>query len=692
MMLNSPHLFVQSQTPVSTSRGTTEQLQSSHHQINKSDDCYDDFERRFAKLSNDMDVIKTMQTMSLLNNAGQPQVSPQTTSTPLRSEYRSFESRPNRNYAGKAKYVPVSRSKFPPPRDQPASHRLCYYHSIYGMNASKCRPNCILWSNEHQQLRAQSITYRGRRPASKRKTFTIKDKNNNLSFLVDSGSDVSIVPAWFAKCFYNKKSVYLYGAAGKGFTSFGETRVSVNFNLSRSFRWRFLVCAVRQPILGADFLRHYNLLIDIRRRKLISQSNKNTVKSPSLPKRKRPIYKPNGLDPENYHLLLLTLSLKKMSKKTVNDLQTPALIVYQHVVEENCNRMIQLAQSSGVTLRPHFKTTKCLQAAIMQTNGTKRCMVVSTLPEAELLLENGFDDILYGVPLSVKKVQRCKELSHKMELFSVMIDDIHVAKMLQNYPLDNGKMWSVMLKVCCENGRAGMPYDTQQVIETVKLLADSNCMRLKGLYAHCGETYHCNEVKEVQGIANKTTSKLLEVVEKLKANGLECLEYGIGCTPTCSNPTSSMSQLTEWHPGNYVLYDQMQMIIGSCQQADIGCFVLTTVIGHYPDEKRNYMIVDCGFTALSLHGGGDCCGKTPGSGYGFIVNHPELKLASMSQEHGIVKSKNPTKAIDFSKYPLGYQLRIFPDHSCATCCMHEVFHIADKNDNIIDEWVPVKGW
>lgn len=133
------------------------------------------------------------------------------------------------------------------------------------------------------------------------------------------------------------------------------------------------------------------------------------------------------------------------------------------------------------------------------------------------------------------------------------------------------------------------------------------------------------------------------------------------------------------------------MTIGSCTVDDIGCFVLATVIGHYPDAKRNYMIIDCGFTALSLHGGGDCFGKTSGSGFGQIVGHPELKLDSMSQEHGIVKAKS-SSTLDLSNYPLGSLLRIKPDHSCATCAMHAVFHVADRNDRIVDRWHPVKGW
>ena len=132
------------------------------------------------------------------------------------------------------------------------------------------------------------------------------------------------------------------------------------------------------------------------------------------------------------------------------------------------------------------------------------------------------------------------------------------------------------------------------------------------------------------------------------------------------------------------------MRFGSCSKENIACFILTRVIGHYP--QSNHLLVDCGFTALSLHGGGDCYGKTPGGGYGLIEGHPELKLYSMSQEHGLIKLKDESATLDFSAYPVGMLLRIYPDHSCATCAMHRLFYIADKNDQIIEEWKPVSGW
>ena len=45
--------------------------------------------------------------------------------------------------------------------------------------------------------------------------------------------------------------------------------MTINLGLRREFRWRFLVADVSKPILGADFLAHYNLLPDLSNRRLV---------------------------------------------------------------------------------------------------------------------------------------------------------------------------------------------------------------------------------------------------------------------------------------------------------------------------------------------------------------------------------------------------------------------------------------
>ena len=61
-------------------------------------------------------------------------------------------------------------------------------------------------------------------------------------------------------------------------TTFGEKSFTLNLGLRRVFRWIFIVTDLTTPILGADFLNEYGLLVDIKHRRLIDATTSLTVK------------------------------------------------------------------------------------------------------------------------------------------------------------------------------------------------------------------------------------------------------------------------------------------------------------------------------------------------------------------------------------------------------------------------------
>ena len=44
---------------------------------------------------------------------------------------------------------------------------------------------------------------------------------------------------------------------------------TLNIGLCRKFQWIFIIADVKNPILGADFLRHYSLLVDLKHNRLV---------------------------------------------------------------------------------------------------------------------------------------------------------------------------------------------------------------------------------------------------------------------------------------------------------------------------------------------------------------------------------------------------------------------------------------
>lgn len=371
-----------------------------------------------------------------------------------------------------------------------------------------------------------------------------------------------------------------------------------------------------------------------------------------------------------------------MAAEFTKDLCTPVFVIDLDTVKRNARVMLEKFQKLGVQLRPHMKTHKTKECGELMTGGTKRCIVVSTLAEASFYADHGYDDILFAYPLPFDKVERCAQLAEKLSLFHVLVDNSAALQELKKRPLNQGKVWHVWLKLDCDNGRAGVLYSEPHALELAKDISDTAGVQLTGVYAHCGNTYGCQGEEQIKAIAQDTTTLTLEFMEKLKAAGIKGVKSSIGSTPSCSHPVPDMAMLSEVHPGNYVFYDVQQSLIGSCNLKDVAVRVLTRVIGHYP--HRNQLLVDCGWTALSHDGGG----KLP-TGYAVIEGHPELKLLSMTQEHGRVEPISGK--LDFSKYPIGSLFSLMPYHACATAMMHPVYYI-HSNGKIVGTWTPTRGW
>ncbi|CAB4024569.1 gag-pol poly, partial [Paramuricea clavata] len=75
----------------------------------------------------------------------------------------------------------------------------------------------------------------------------------------------------------------LLAANSSTIATYGTRSSTINLGLPRSFPWIFTIADVNHAIIGADFLRHFNLLVDLRTRSLIdavTQLRVNGITSP----------------------------------------------------------------------------------------------------------------------------------------------------------------------------------------------------------------------------------------------------------------------------------------------------------------------------------------------------------------------------------------------------------------------------
>src|SRR5215469_7051884 len=104
----------------------------------------------------------------------------------------------------------------------------------------------------------------------------IFDPLSKRFYLIDTGAEISLLPR-DADSSPSVSFRTLYAANGSLISTYGEKLCTLSFNLRRTFPWVFTIADVSQAIIGADFLRHFDLLVDLRHQCLIDSLTKRTT-------------------------------------------------------------------------------------------------------------------------------------------------------------------------------------------------------------------------------------------------------------------------------------------------------------------------------------------------------------------------------------------------------------------------------
>lgn len=106
----------------------------------------------------------------------------------------------------------------------------------------------------------------------------IRDPCTDIEFLIDSGSDVSALPASKFNTNNMKIDQTVTAANGSGINTYGSKLLKTSLGFRRTYWHPYLIASVTKPILGADFLNESGLLIDIKNSKLIDPLTNTFVK------------------------------------------------------------------------------------------------------------------------------------------------------------------------------------------------------------------------------------------------------------------------------------------------------------------------------------------------------------------------------------------------------------------------------
>jgi D-serine deaminase-like pyridoxal phosphate-dependent protein len=216
-------------------------------------------------------------------------------------------------------------------------------------------------------------------------------------------------------------------------------------------------------------------------------------------------------------------------------------------------------------------------------------------------------------------------------------------------------------------------------------------MRLGGVLTHAGSSYEYDTPQGLEGVAEQERAGCVFAAERIRAAGLPCPEVSVGSTPTALS-AASLEGITEVRAGVYVFFDLVMSNVGVCTPEDIALSVLTSVIGHR--QEKGWAIVDAGWMAMSRDRGTERQKRDYGYGQVCSVDGKVLQgyvLSGANQEHGILSREAEFDSDIVARFPVGTQLRILPNHACATAAQFPQYH-ALAEDGGLSIWSRVQGW
>ncbi len=360
---------------------------------------------------------------------------------------------------------------------------------------------------------------------------------------------------------------------------------------------------------------------------------------------------------------------------SIEELPTPALLLDLDVLDANLSRMAARAKVLGVELRPHAKTHKCVEIAERQVAAGAVGLTVSTLYEAEAFADHGFTDITWAFPLPISRIDQALELASRIRL-GVLVDSREAIDALAARAPHEGTQ-NVWLKVDCGYHRAGVDPQSEQAVELAAAIEAAGNLGFAGILTHSGHAYHAANAAEMAAIAEQERSVMVAFADRLRTAGVEVPDISVGSTPAMS-AVESLDGVSEARPGNYALYDHMQVVLGSCAATDCAVSVLASVISSQPEHS----VVDAGALAMSQ----DTASEDGSSGMGPVYRNatneldPDMRLTSLSQEHGILNRS----------LPIGTRIRVMPNHSCLAVACFDEFHVVQGGE-VVDTWTIHRG-
>jgi len=334
----------------------------------------------------------------------------------------------------------------------------------------------------------------------------------------------------------------------------------------------------------------------------------------------------------------------------VEDVLTPALVLYPDLIAANIERTIELLGGDAGRWRVHIKTAKLgYTLRLLVARGVRNFKCATTL-EMLVACQSGATDVLLAYPAMGANARRAREIAEQFP-------EVRISVLAENE--EQVRQWhksraGIFLDINPGMNRTGIEQsEVGRVVALTHAIIDAG-LEFRGLHYYDGQYGGLAEPERTHA-AHRGYDRLLGIVSELERSNMHVPEVITSGTSTfpCSLSFQGFRCRNFVHrvsPGTVVYCDAT-----SLQELprEYGyrpaVLVMTRVVSH---PRAGIVTCDAGHKAVSADAGVPTC---------MVVGHPELTPLSPSEEH------LPLAVAEGSVGPqIGSALFLLPRHICPT--------------------------
>jgi len=354
---------------------------------------------------------------------------------------------------------------------------------------------------------------------------------------------------------------------------------------------------------------------------------------------------------------------------TLDEVDTPALIVDLDVFERNLHRLADRIAGTGIRLRAHAKTHKCPVIALKQIELGAVGVCCQKVSEAEAMVYGGVKDVLVTNEIvGRQKLRRLMGLA-SMARIGICADDPAQIRDFEAAAAEVGTNLRVYVEVNMGGNRCGVEAG-QPALALARQIAEAPHLEFAGLQAYHGSAQHLRTWEERRAAIASATDKAATTRDLLQANGIACDQITGAGTGTFEFEAAS-GVYTELQCGSYIFMDadygrNFDKDGALTRSFEPSLFVWATVMSRPAEERA---IVDAGLKALGFD-----------SGPPTVWDEPAAIYERASDEHGRIAVTAATNRLN-----LGDKIRLVPGHCDPTVNLYD-WYVGIRGDRVETVW------